>query len=141
MDTLELILSCDVCKEPVAPGKGHLWVDYAHINQRAGDLMAWDDAHPKPAAGLRTHSLGAIMDLPDRVRWQAHHSACDPEPDAGAYTIDAERLTSWADLAHWTAHLMGHKWFDGTDWAKILEGVATGNGPRLRPAKPSPLHA
>jgi hypothetical protein len=140
-DAPELILVCDACKESIAPGRGRLWIDYADINQRADAMEAWEAAHPKPEKGLRLHSFGAIMDIPGRVRWHAHHAACDPEPDAGAYTIDSERLTSWADLAHWTAHLMGHQWFDGTDWARLLDGVANDTGPRLRPARPSPLHA
>lgn len=141
MDTPELILVCEGCSKPIAPGAGRLWIDYAHINRYRDDVRAWEKAHPKPDNGPRSTTIGQLRSYPDRVRWQAHHAACDPEPDAGAYVIDAERLLSWADLAHWTAHLMGLQWFPGTDWSKILEGVAEGAGTRLRPTVRSKLHA
>jgi hypothetical protein len=35
---------------------------------------------------------------------------------------------------------MDKDWLDSTDWAALSEGVAKGDGTRLRPVKPSKLH-
>lgn len=137
----DLISICDVCREPIADGKGRLWVDYAAINQRQDAVRAWEERTAPEDGGVRLVGFMTMYEYPGPVRWNAHHSACDPDPDAGAYPVEVERIRTWADLTHWTAHLMEHKWFSGTDWNKVLVGVSDGTGTRLRPVRPSRLNA
>jgi hypothetical protein len=141
MNERELIMTCDACGEPIEDGNGRLWVNWAAVNEHRRAARAWTKDHEEEPGGAISFDVTAVIDYPSPVKWAAHHNGCDPEPDAASYAIDTKRLSTWADLAHWTSHLMGKAWLSATDWGKILEGVAEGNGPRLRPAVRSVLHA
>lgn len=141
MEERELIMICGVCQGPIADHKGWLWVDRAAVNAHARAARQWTKEHEEEPGGAVSFGIAEILNYPERVAWKAHHGKCDTDPDAGAYTIDSERISTWADLAHWTAHLMGKSWLSSTDWEKILEGVADGAGSRLRPVNRSKLHA
>jgi hypothetical protein len=140
MDEPELLSNCDACNKPIEGATGRLWVDNTAVAAYRRARREWTAAHEVEPGGGVSYTFGEAFDLPDRVTWQAHHIDCDPDPDANAYVIESNRISTWADLAHWTAHLMKKSWFSATDWGRLLEGVAEGSGSRLRPAKKSTLH-
>ncbi|WP_158717223.1 hypothetical protein [Streptomyces sp. NRRL F-4474] len=143
MTTHELVAVCDACEAPIADGQGCIWIDYGKIMKQQEAVRTWE-AETKAAAppGTRTVvSYGDILSYPDAVRWCAHHAACDPDIDANAYSIEVHRLRTWADLTHWTAHLMGKPWLPATDWKKVLESAAHGVGTRITPVKRPIVHA
>jgi len=140
-DARELIMMCSACHKPIGDHEGWLWVDRSAVSAHGRAARAWREEHEDEPGGAISFDVTAVLDYPKPVRWRAHHKDCDPEPDAASYTIESERLSTWADLAHWTAHLMAKQWVAATDWGKILEGVAEGSGSRLRPAVRSRLHA
>lgn len=140
-DDRELIMTCSTCHEPIADHQGYLWVSRAAVNDHVQASREWTKEREEEPGGAVSFPITDIFDHPKPVRWRGHHKNCDPDPDADAYTIESERLSTWADLAHWTAHLMEKSWLSATDWRKLLEGAAEGNGPRLRPVVRSPLHA
>lgn len=117
--TAELALICRGCKRPVDDEDGSLRVTYAAIEQYRKAEQQW-----------QARNLGMAVDLaelltgPDEARWLAYHDRCDPEAGIGAYQIDAEHLSTWRDLARWTAHLMGKNWFAWTDWDELLREAA-----------------
>jgi hypothetical protein len=141
MDDCELLSNCDACKQPIEGATGRLWVDNAAVAAYRRARREWAATHEEEPGGAVSYSFGDGFDLPERVKWQAHHVDCDPDPDADAYVIESDRISSWADLAHWTAHMMEKSWLSATDWARLLEGVAAGSGSRLRPMEPSTLNA
>lgn len=141
MDDRELLSNCDTCKQPIEGTTGRIWVDNAAVAAYLRARREWTAAHEEEPGGAVSFTFGDAAELPDRVKWQAHHIDCDPDPDTVSYVIESERISTWADLAYWTAHLMEKSWLSATDWHRLLEGVAEGNGSRLRPAERSKLHA
>ena len=88
----------------------------------------WIHVDPAEAARAQREESGVT------VCWQVHHRRCDPDPYDGGYWIDVENITSWAGLAHWTAHLMAKRWLEATDWDELLREAAGEIPPvRLRP--------
>lgn len=142
MSARELNVMCDGCKHPIADGGGSIWIDYGKINKYEQDASDWyerERANTEP--GLRvTHSVISLLERPDAVRWNVHHAVCDPDLDAGAYSIEVYRMRTWADLAQWTAHLMTKGWLSHTDWNKLLVGAAQGLGTRISPVTPPELN-
>ncbi|WP_369380417.1 hypothetical protein [Streptomyces sp. cg36] len=139
----ELNVICDRCKSPIPDGEGNIWVDNGEINKQQDAVQEWnEEQRAKTPPGLRvTHGFKDLLDYPSPVEWQAHHSACDPDPDADAYSIEVERLRTWADLTHWTAHLMGKGWLRATDWTKVLDNAAHNAGRRVSPVTKPTVNA
>ncbi|MFF3242907.1 hypothetical protein ACFYWY_04025 [Streptomyces sp. NPDC002870] len=142
MTAHELKAICDACKQPVDDRDGCIWIDNGMINERQESVRAWEKEgmDRTPAGELVIRNAMEIMNYPGGVRWNVHHSACDLDIDADAYSIEVERLRSWADLAHWTAHLMGKAWLGDTDWRKVLDSAAHGEGTRITPVAAPRLH-
>lgn len=125
----DLQLICDACKEPVTGDSGSLWIDNDALTKVVRDVTEWNRKHTRTDGIFSGHLVveGAeLFTYPDPVRWRAHHSACDPEPDANAYSIAANRIDTWAELLDWTAHLMEKDWLTHTDWDDLLRGVHGG---------------
>ncbi|NNN36025.1 hypothetical protein HLK59_37815 [Streptomyces sp. S3(2020)] len=139
--THELLAICDTCKKPVADGEGSLWVDMTEVDQATVNRRAWEQlATEQLAPGIHGYSAESLMTYPKSARWQVHHVACDPAPDANAYAIDVHRCRSWADLVLWTAHLMGKAWLSDTDWEDLLEAASQSAGSRITPVVPPTLN-
>jgi hypothetical protein len=121
----ELVLVCGQCEKPIGPGTGALGVSYAQIAAYQRDEAGWQEAHPGDV-----HTGAELMEMPDEVVWHAAHYDCGPE-DGSCYEIEAGRLTSWAELTNWTAHLMGKTWLPVTDWDDLLREVSEGTSGRI----------
>lgn len=116
---------CDGCKKPVANGTGHMEVRYADISAYKKARAAWHDANP----GRMIHG-GALLDFPDRARWHVWHKKCDPDPEEEfpVYWFDIERIRTHAQVLKWTAHLMGKRWFEDTNWDQVIWTALRGFG-------------
>jgi hypothetical protein len=142
MSARELSIICDACKLPVDDEEGYVWIDYGEINRYETAFRAWEEeTGTELVPGRKVRSFMDVYNGPKRVRWQAHHKACDPDVGAGSYTIEAERLRTWADLAEWTAQLMRLRWLSGTDWSDVLRSAAHSTGLRVTPVAPPTLNA
>ncbi|WP_328449898.1 hypothetical protein OG780_19415 [Streptomyces sp. NBC_00386] len=126
----DLQLICDTCKKPIEGASGYLWVDNDKVNTALADAAKWNRKHTipegEPLAGGQLFSGADLFDYPEAIQWQAHHHACDPNQDANAYSIQANRIDTWAELLDWTAHLMEKDWLNHTDWDELLRGVHGG---------------
>ncbi len=113
---------CRGCQGPVADGDGYLHVSYKAIHEAETARRDWYARHGD-ANGMVTLTGPDLFSFPDQAPWVAHHSHCDPEPEAGDYFIDVERARTAEQLLSWTAHLMGKDWLSATDWQDVLERV------------------
>lgn len=139
--THELIAICDVCKQTVANDEGSVWVDMAEGDRYAINTRAWELLETEQEApGAHTFTAASLLSHPDPARWHVHHAACDPSPNANAYTFEVHRCRSWVNLVLWTAHLMGKTWLPHTDWEDLLQEAAEAVGTRIAPATPPRLH-
>jgi hypothetical protein len=127
----DLVLICDACKEPVDDGAGYLWIDTdavaaeerAAAGRRPRDIQDDDSS----SESVLSYLAAGLFELPEPVRWQAHHAACDLTPDAATYPIPAVDIRTWAELVEWTAQLMEKPWLPHTDWSYVLRGVVNGD--------------
>jgi hypothetical protein len=123
----ELIILCGTCRRPVGPGAGCLWVGFTEISDARGARTRWDE--DRAASFVTLEEMTAV--LAATVTWKIHHDGCTAGPDDG-YWIDVEQITTWAQLAWWTAHLMAKNWLELTDWDQLLREVAGEGGPSPR---------
>lgn len=143
MTAHELVAICDACTKPIADGEGVIWIDYGQIDQHEKAVRAWrqEQKEKTPPGLLVTSTFSDIMKYPPAVRWNVHHAACDPDPDAGAYSIGVHQMRTWGDLVHWTAHLMEKSWLSNTDWRKLLDGATSTTGGRITPVVAPKINA
>lgn len=143
MSAPELVTICDTCTKPIADGKGTIWVDYNKIHQNEEAVRAWrqEQKDKTPPGELAVTTGSDLMRFPSAVRWNVHHAACDPDPDAGCYSIEVHRMRTWGDLVHWTAHLMEKTWLSNTDWRNLLAGATTTSGGRISPVVAPKINA
>jgi hypothetical protein len=116
-----LVFECDACHKRVAGTIGWLHVDLSEVGRVERAMESWRKQNPGPAI-----SGGALLDLPELARWQVHHSVCDPNPDGDDYWFHVGRCDTWPKIVGRTAHLMGKRWFEYTDWQTLLEQLAAG---------------
>lgn len=121
--TPKLIWVCKECKRPVADGDGYLHVSEVGLAEHRAGVKRWEAEHPGTI-----HTLGELMDLPDDVPWQVHHHACDPNPETGDYWFSVNEVRTHAGLLRWTAHLMGKRWLDATNWSAVIRDQADRGG-------------
>lgn len=121
----KLVLICQSCRSPITIG--HLGVDIGALAGYRAAVEQWEADNP--GAG----PMGALLDLPEQVAWQAHCEKCDPH--ACGYSIQSAELATYKGLLKWTAHLMGKAWLADTDWDELLEQVVDGTDERLREVK------
>lgn len=124
----DLILVCDDCERAIADDElGYLWVNRDAVSRVERAVAEWEAKYERPSGENRRFiSSVAVREYPARVRWQTHHAACDPDPDAWAYDIDGKDLRTYGQLLGRTADLMGKPWLRFTDWPEVLRGVHSG---------------
>ena len=121
-----LVWICDTCRGPIADGDGYLHVNHAEVRDTRQAEREWRERNEQPngPGGLVLTPATAWIDYPAPARWQAHHEACDPDPDAWDYHFDVSRARTHAQLLHWTAHLMGKRWMVSTDWLNLIDRMS-----------------
>lgn len=77
--------------------------------------------------GLALICLADLDGLPNEPSWILTHARCDND-SADYYNIDAPRISTWRDVAHWSAHLSQKNWFTDTDWAGFVYWLERHNG-------------
>lgn len=105
---------CDICHQPVQGITGYLHVSVTDADARSRAVDAWEDAHP----GVCT--MADALTHPQLVHWHVHHAECDPEPESDDYWIPVSRISTYAQVLGWTAHLMEKNWLNNTDWPALL---------------------
>ncbi len=125
--TEPLAWDCEVCAEPIADSAGHVCVSYRELHERTRLAREWDEQH----AGTFAVSIGEFLTYPATVSWRVLHARCDPEPDSDDYWIGVERIRTPGDVISWTAHLLGKRWLQVTNWDDLLRTVATRLGGAL----------
>jgi hypothetical protein len=58
----------------------------------------------------------------DDTVWHMQHGTCDP--GGIGYAIAIERVRTHAQLLAWTAHLMGKRWLERTNWDTVIRNAA-----------------
>lgn len=115
-------LVCGACAEQIEGDSGWLVVDLDDVIERERVWRAFSAANPG------AHSVSQLLALPCRIEWKAWHRHCDPDIGSNAYYIDSGSLTTWRQVANWTAHLMEKSWLPNTNWDDVLRGLASGSG-------------
>lgn len=118
--------TCHTCRRAVAPRAGYLHIDKSRVNERQRSYEEGARARAAEAehSGVQTWRATDLLAAADPVPWQVHHAGCDPEPDRIDYCIPLDRAQTHAQLLDWTAHLMGKRWIDVTNWADLIRRVA-----------------
>ncbi len=98
-----IVMYCQPCGKPISPGTGFIGVRHADIR-----------------------SAQASESAPEAM-WVTRHHVCSEAADGECYQIDAERITTWAAVTWWTAHLMAKSWLAATNWDVVLSELADGN--------------
>lgn len=121
-----LVWICETCHKPVDNGTGYLHVDLKETGIRERAYAEWERRHTDEDGNttIQGSAWTELFDLPERAPWQAHHAACDPDPEAGDYWFSIERARTHADLLRWTAHLMEKTWLEATDWQELIDRMA-----------------
>ena len=122
----DLTLICETCGFPISGDTGCLYVLVGELAAYQEEYQAWRAARGDGAA-----SGAELILLPLPVAWHTAHDKCRTDRDEEAYEIDAVRITSWAKVAHWTAHLMEKNWLQSTDWRHLLRELS-GDTPSRR---------
>jgi hypothetical protein len=122
---------CGTCGQPVGDWDGYLYVSpldaVAH-----GEARRRNTARHAGRAVPVSELIREWAEGPGIASWRVTHHRCDSRGDfADGYHIDPGQIGTWAELAHWTAHLMGKRWFKDTDWAELLHEAA-GDTPSAR---------
>ncbi|MEU9133877.1 hypothetical protein AB0D08_38315 [Kitasatospora sp. NPDC048540] len=127
----ELLALCDACHNPVADGRGEVWVTARELADHHRAMHHWERQNPGPA-----RTVGAILAQPPAVRWHVthHHAACAGLLPADAHAFGVEHCRTWAGLADRTRLLAGHDWLADTDWDTLLDDARNGAGRRITPA-------
>lgn len=112
---------CRACGRPIEDGTGYLHVDHLLVSQRESAREDWE-RKGRDDFGLSFADF--IRDVPDEVPWEAHHAACDPDPDSGDYWIEIHRVRTHGHLLNWTAHLMEKSWLMDTNWDELIRHMS-----------------
>jgi hypothetical protein len=116
---------CADCGDLIADGDGYLCLPFAEMRRYRSERKAWKELHPNGT----TDELGfldwkAFWSKPEEAAWNTWHLRCDPEPEASFYFIGVERIRTPWDVIHWTAHLLGKRWIDQTNWVDLLHAIS-----------------
>lgn len=116
----EITLICETCTFPIASGKGSIYVRTGDIAARRAAEHEWREAHP---AGTAVSVTDLVL-APDSIRWRTGHDTCRADHGEGCYEIDDTRISSWRQVAWWTAHLLEKNWLPLSDWDDVLRELS-----------------
>jgi len=100
----DLTLICETCRFPIHGDTGCIYVIFPDINaaRRGGG----------------------------EIHWRTSHYAHFAEGERDTYEISSERISSWRQLAWWTAHLMEKNWLSLSDWDDLLRELSGEGSPK-----------
>lgn len=98
----DLTLICETCRFPINGDTGCIYALFREMRQSS-----------------------------DEIHWHTSHYAHFPTNTGDTYEITAARISTWKQLAWWTAHLMEKNWFPLSDWDDLLR-EASGDVPSRR---------
>lgn len=122
--------TCDHCNQPIKDRTGYVCVSYADIDRYEKQLPEWESKHAEPISPGSTIAFiraSAYAEYPTPAQWQTTHLDCDPQPESHDYWMTVERLRTYERLLEFTAHLMGKKWINSTNWPKFLRRTIAAN--------------
>lgn len=114
MSNADITWNCNVCGFPIADDTGYLSLDMSAVATVEEARHNWKTDHPDGA------SLDDLMRYPEAAPWAALHKHCDPDPEGPSYWYDIERCRTHQQLLARTAHLMGKRWLNATNWDQII---------------------
>ena len=129
---------CDVCGEKIRSGKGYVVIcdnetkgyPNAAARRRArrkeaftAEQAAGDTPEEKARALLANAVTGVALWAidPEYNELAVMHSACDPNPETGAYWIAVERIGTLDDWLRFVCHLSKKAWVNGSDVGRLLK--------------------
>jgi hypothetical protein len=111
---------CDECGKPLEGDDGTILVNYNDIDRFDEGSAVFDERY-RDSEGDVTFTAAAFDELPRKAPWHVLHNRHGVEDRyPRAYPIDSGRFQTWADVAAWSGHLMGKRWFASTAWAALL---------------------
>ena len=113
----EITWKCAACGFAIADGDGWVHVRMSEVMDQEDAVREWNAVHHPP--GKLGVSVGALLDHPDPVSWNAVHAVCDATGGEG-YAIGVEDLRTPWDLIEWTVQLLEKSWLASTDWREVL---------------------
>ncbi|MHA3834867.1 hypothetical protein ACXR8F_04000 [Terrabacter sp. AAH1] len=122
--TNELTWDCVACGKPIENTDGHLHIDVP------GDVLTreaeWHEFRKERTdeQGFFSMNMADFGLMPEKVRWQAHHDACDRTREANDYSIPVEDIRTPRKLLGMTAHLMEKTWLEHTNWQDVIRDKA-----------------
>jgi hypothetical protein len=140
--TPELAAICQTCHKPIAAGEGSIWIKKTDLNATEQAAREWEERQEERTRqnnGMPVYSALDLSEYPDEAHWRVSHHACS-DTSTAMYSFEVQRCSTWAELVHWTAHLMEKDWLRHTDWSDMLRETSDGSGSRLRPAVKPVIH-
>ena len=116
----DLTLICETCGFPIERGKGSVYVRIGDLRDYREAMREWRESHAEGAAV----DLAELLLQPDEIHWRTGHDACRTDRSEGCYEIDDHKISSWTQLAWWTAHLMSKNWLTHSDWDEFLREIS-----------------
>jgi len=129
----DLTLICEICRFPIEGDTGAIYATFPDINAARSRERDRERERGERSSSVEVSSIDIVELLmePGPIRWRTAHYAHPEMREVDSYEIDAVRISTWPQLAHWTAHLMDKNWFDLSDWDDLLRELA-GDTPSRR---------
>lgn len=122
-----LIWECEICGEIINDRDGYLEVLRAERRRftqqmKEWETVNWESLNP-PEGQMVALTGGQLLSIPKRAHWWAIHHDCHPNIEADAYDFEISRIRTYPDVIDWTSHLMSKRWFNDTDWGRLLRNI------------------
>lgn len=127
---------CFTCNKDIPAGGGIIHISHYEVHQaERANLAAREARQARAVAEGRTGieaemvTFDELLEEHNEALWQVHCDGCNPHRDTGCqgcYWFAVERCTTWAQLVHWTAHLLKKDWVATTNWLDFIEAAAEG---------------
>jgi hypothetical protein len=125
---------CFTCRQDIPAGGGVVHISHADVYRiERANAAARDARLARVAAEGRNDFEAEIIDFDElraehqEAEWQVHCDGCNPHRDdgcAGCYWFAVERCATWAQLVHWSAHLLEKDWVRATNWLDFIRATS-----------------
>jgi hypothetical protein len=127
---------CMSCRKDIPAGGGVVHIAHAEVHRiEKANAAAREARLARVVAEGRTGIEAEIVSVEELIeehqeaRWQVHCDACNPHRFNGSlcdgcYWFAVERCVTWAQLVHWTAHLLEKDWVAATNWLDFIRITA-----------------